>query len=147
MQIDLDQLRALMRAIEDHDIAEVEIESGDERILLRRNSLTAPFSTSAATQSQLPVAAEPMGSPAGADLIDVTSPFVGTFYRAPSPGSPPYVQLGAQVSSGQILCIVEAMKLMNEIESEVSGVVEEILVENGKPVEFGDVLFRMKPQG
>jgi acetyl-CoA carboxylase biotin carboxyl carrier protein len=75
----------------------------------------------------------------------VTSPFVGTFYRAPSPESPPYVEVGAKVKKGQVLCIVEAMKLMNEIEAEVEGTVAEILVANATPVEFGQPLFRIEP--
>jgi acetyl-CoA carboxylase biotin carboxyl carrier protein len=75
----------------------------------------------------------------------VTSPFVGTFYRAPSPDSPPYVDVGTRVKKGQVLCIVEAMKLMNEIESEVEGVVAEVLVQNATPVEFGQGLFRIEP--
>jgi acetyl-CoA carboxylase biotin carboxyl carrier protein len=74
----------------------------------------------------------------------VTSPFVGTFYRSPSPDAPPFVEAGMSVREGQTLCIVEAMKLMNEIEADVSGVIAEILVENGKPVEFGQKLFRIK---
>ena len=79
-----------------------------------------------------------------ADSIDVTSPFVGTFYRAASPEAPSFVETGAVVRTGQTLCIVEAMKLMNEIEAEVSGTVTEIYVQNGKPIEFGQKLFRIK---
>ncbi|NOK20092.1 acetyl-CoA carboxylase biotin carboxyl carrier protein, partial [Corallococcus carmarthensis] len=75
----------------------------------------------------------------------VTSPFVGTFYRTPAPDQPPFVDVGTVVRKGQVLCIVEAMKLMNEIESEVSGRIAEVLVENGRPVEFGQALFRIEP--
>jgi acetyl-CoA carboxylase biotin carboxyl carrier protein len=74
----------------------------------------------------------------------ITSPFVGTFYRAPSPDAPPFVEVGQKVTPGQVLCIVEAMKLMNEIEAEAAGVIAEVCVENGKPVEFGDRLFKVK---
>ena len=80
---------------------------------------------------------------AGADLHEVTSPMVGTFYRAPAPDAPAYVEVGDRVEEGQTLCILEAMKLMNELDSEVSGVVKEICVENAEPVEYGDVLFRI----
>ena len=82
---------------------------------------------------------------ARADLIDVTAPMVGTFYRAPAPGEPSFVEVGNRIGIGQTVCILEAMKLMNELESEVSGEVIEILVENGTPVEFGEVLMRVKP--
>lgn len=91
------------------------------------------------------------GAPAPADaapatrLVEVKSPMVGTFYRAPEPGAEPYVKPGTRVSVGQTLCIIEAMKIMNELESEVSGVVREVLVEDAQPVEFGQVLFRMEP--
>lgn len=81
----------------------------------------------------------------GAGLIEVVSPMVGTFYRAPAPDAPPYVEVGDRVSKGQTLCILEAMKLMNELESEVAGVVREIVVDNSEPVEYGQVLFRIDP--
>jgi acetyl-CoA carboxylase biotin carboxyl carrier protein len=97
------------------------------------------------------VSAEP-GSGADANseaggLIEVKSPMVGTFYRAPAPEAPPYVEVGTRVSKGQTLCILEAMKLMNELESEVEGVVRQVLVENAEPVEYGQVLFRVDPAG
>jgi acetyl-CoA carboxylase biotin carboxyl carrier protein len=78
-------------------------------------------------------------------LIDVASPMVGTFYRAPAPDAPPYVEVGSRVAKGDTLCIIEAMKLMNELESEVAGRVAEICVENAQPVEYGQVLFRVEP--
>jgi acetyl-CoA carboxylase biotin carboxyl carrier protein len=83
----------------------------------------------------------------GSGLVDVKSPMVGTFYRAPAPEAPPYVEVGSRVSKGQTLCILEAMKLMNELESEVEGVVRQVLVENSEPVEYGQVLFRIDPSG
>jgi acetyl-CoA carboxylase biotin carboxyl carrier protein len=89
-------------------------------------------------------AAVPGPSDAGADYVDVTSPFVGSFYRAPSPEVPPFVDVGSVVRSGQALCIIEAMKLMNEIESECAGTVTEIFAQNGKSVEYGQKLFRIK---
>src|SRR5690606_40365159 len=81
------------------------------------------------------------------NLIEVKSPMVGTFYRAPAPEAPPYVEVGSRVTKGQTLCILEAMKLMNELESEVDGIVREILVANAEPVEYGQVLFRIEPTG
>jgi len=80
-------------------------------------------------------------------LLEIKSPMVGTFYSAPEPGAQPYVKLGSRVAAGQVVCIIEAMKIMNEIESEVAGVVREVAVENAQPVEFGQVLFRVDPHG
>jgi acetyl-CoA carboxylase biotin carboxyl carrier protein len=94
-------------------------------------------------QAAIPVSPPPQESSNG--LFFVTSPMVGTFYRAPDPASPPFVDLGDEVKKSQTLCIIEAMKLMNEIESEVDGVIAEIFVENGKPVEYGQKLFAIRP--
>jgi acetyl-CoA carboxylase biotin carboxyl carrier protein len=95
-----------------------------------------------------PAAAAPHAPPAAsATLRDIKSPMVGTYYKAPEPGSEAYVKIGGRVTSGQTVCIIEAMKIMNEIEAEVSGVVREILVEDAQPVEFGQVLFRVDPNG
>ncbi|MYG81935.1 MAG: acetyl-CoA carboxylase biotin carboxyl carrier protein, partial [Gemmatimonadetes bacterium] len=80
-----------------------------------------------------------------ADLVDVTSPMVGTFYRAPSPEAPPYVDVGAKVAAGDVLCVIEAMKLMNELECEVSGRIVEICADNAEPVDYGQLLFRVDP--
>ena len=92
-----------------------------------------------------PSAAAPVRTPAaGADLYQVTSPMVGTFYRSPNPASPPFLEVGDTVKKGQVLCIIEAMKLMNEIESEVAGEVIDIPVSNGQPVEYAEVLFRIR---
>jgi acetyl-CoA carboxylase biotin carboxyl carrier protein len=105
----------------------------------------APPPTPLPAAAPAPVAA---AAPAKAEAkpgVMVSSPFVGTFYRAPSPDAPPFVDVGAKVKKGQTLCIVEAMKLMNEIESEVDGIVAEILVQNATPVEFGEPLFRIVP--
>ncbi|MDP9349640.1 MAG: acetyl-CoA carboxylase biotin carboxyl carrier protein, partial [Gemmatimonadota bacterium] len=92
-------------------------------------------------------AAEPAApaAPARGNLVEIKSPMVGTFYRSPSPEAPPYVEVGTPVTRGQTLCILEAMKLMNELESEASGTIREICVENGEPVEYGQVLFRIEP--
>lgn len=92
-------------------------------------------------------AEEPVKAPAKSAGTEVKSPMVGTFYGAPEPGAKPYVSVGSRVSKGQILCIIEAMKIMNEIEAEVSGVIREVAVEDASPVEFGQVLFRVDPNG
>ena len=92
-------------------------------------------------------AAVPAAAPAASNLAEIKSPMVGTFYSSPEPGAAPYLKVGSRVSAGQVVCIIEAMKIMNEIESEVSGVVREVLLENSQPVEFGQPLFRVDPNG
>jgi acetyl-CoA carboxylase biotin carboxyl carrier protein len=87
------------------------------------------------------------GAAAPSSLLEIKSPMVGTFYAQPEPGAEPYVRIGSRVSSGQTLCIIEAMKIMNPLDAEVSGVVREILVEDAQPVEFGQILFRVDPNG
>ena len=94
-----------------------------------------------------PPAAVPAAAPAPSNLAEIKSPMVGTFYSSPEPGAEPYLKVGSRVSPGQVVCIIEAMKIMNEIESEVSGVVREVLLENSQPVEFGQPLFRVDPNG
>ena len=143
MKLNLDQLRELIQLLEDSNLTEIEVQHDDDRIRLRRE----PVAVAAAPVA---VASPPAGteSPVPAPEDDahyVTSPFVGTFYRSPSPEAGPFVELGDAISPGQILCIVEAMKLMNEIEAEVAGKIVEILVEDGKAVEYGDRLFRIEP--
>ncbi|MFN8647219.1 MAG: acetyl-CoA carboxylase biotin carboxyl carrier protein [Gemmatimonadales bacterium] len=102
-----------------------------------------------ATAPAAPAAAAPAAAPASApsSLKDVKSPMVGTFYKSPEPGAEPYVKVGSRIAVGQTVCIIEAMKIMNEIEAEVSGVVKEVLVDDAQPVEFGTVLFRVDPNG
>ncbi len=107
--------------------------------------------TAAAPPVAAPPASAPGGSPAvhaapaGPALLEIKSPMVGTFYKSPEPGAEPYVKNGTRVAPGQVVCIIEAMKIMNEIESEVQGVIREVCVENAQPVEFGQVLFRVDP--
>jgi acetyl-CoA carboxylase biotin carboxyl carrier protein len=157
MEIDLKQLRELMRSLKQFDVTELELEKEGERIYLRRGpeggqpTLMTPMMASIAptTGSIPPPAPLPdLGAPKSAandpSLTTITSPFVGTFYRSPSPEAGPFVDVGSEIRPGQVLCIVEAMKLMNEIESEIAGVIVEVAGENGKPVEYGDVLFRVK---
>jgi acetyl-CoA carboxylase biotin carboxyl carrier protein len=162
MQLDHDQLRQLLALLGDSDIQELKLEGDDFRLEVRRN-LPAP-APATVTMVQAPAGAPPPPSapaaPVGAapgpsappppaasvrsDLQAVTAPMVGTFYRSSAPGEAPFVEVGSRISAGQPVCILEAMKLMNELESEFSGEVVEILVENGTPVEFGQVLMRIK---
>ena len=155
MQLDHEQLHRLLEALGESDIQEFRLEGDDFRLEIRRN---LPAQAVMAPMVQAPVAAtapvgaapEPASPPPAttatrSDLLEVTAPMVGTFYRAPAPGDSPLVEVGTRISTGQPVCILEAMKLMNELESEVSGEVVEILVDNGTPVEFGQVLMRVKP--
>jgi acetyl-CoA carboxylase biotin carboxyl carrier protein len=148
MKLDLDQLRELIRLLDESNLTEIEVEHDDERIRVRREP--APVVGAAELQSIAPTEAEIQSQRPGAagtteeDGTYVTSPFVGTFYHASSPESDPFVEVGDSIVPGQVLCIVEAMKLMNEIEAEVAGTIVEILVESGKPVEYGDRLFRIE---
>lgn len=148
MEISLKQLKNLLKALEEEGVAEFEYK--DEKYSLRvgfGRSALAPSVAPAPGLVAAPVAATPEGAVVKADeagVVFVTSPFVGTFYRSPSPDSDPFVEIGSVVKPGQSLCIVEAMKLMNEIESEYAGTVLEIMVENGTSVEFGQKLFKLK---
>jgi len=149
MNIDLKKLRALLKTLADGDVSEFEFEDKQTRIKLARGAVVgAPVVVSApavATPAATAPAVDASAAPAeDSGMVIVTSPFVGTFYRAPSPEAPSFVEAGSTVREGQTLCIVEAMKLMNEIEADCSGLIDEILVENGKPVEFGQPLFRVK---
>ena len=166
--IDLEFLRGLIGAVDASGIDSIEISRAGTRIRISKTPPAAPAlpvpavapAPVVALQTQPAsvglVAAAPVGAiaaealsagaePARSDLLEVKSPMVGTFYRAPAPEAPPYVEVGSYVTKGQTLCILEAMKLMNELESEVEGVVREVLVDNTEPVEFGQVLFRVEP--
>lgn len=136
MKVNLDQLRELIQLLKESNLTEIEVEQDDDRIRLRRESTPVAGVVGVAPSAE---AAAPE-----AEGTYVTSPFVGTFYRAPSPDDNAFVEVGDQVAPGQVLCIVEAMKLMNEIEAEIAGEIVEILVESGKPVEYGDRLFRIE---
>ncbi|HFE45693.1 MAG TPA: acetyl-CoA carboxylase biotin carboxyl carrier protein [Nannocystis exedens] len=146
---DLRYIRELARVAKNYDLGEVEIESGEHRILIRRGaSPGAPVVVAA------PAAAAPTPAPAPAAAVRevveeveadyITSPFVGTFYRAPSAEAAAFVEVGGSVQNGQTLCIVEAMKLFNELEAEFPCVIEEVLVENAQPVEYGARLFKVR---
>jgi acetyl-CoA carboxylase biotin carboxyl carrier protein len=147
--VDIDKLRELLAVLKAENVAEFEHESEQARIhiVLATAHHHAPvhFAPAAAPTVHVSQAAAPAAAEeAPSDSVDVTSPFVGTFYRAPSPDAPSFIEVGSVVRPGQTLCIVEAMKLMNEIEAEVSGTVVEVYAQNGKPVEFGQKLFRIK---
>ncbi len=165
--IDLDFVQKLIRTVDESSIDNVEIERGGTRIRVSKTPAT-PAAPASARLESAPAASAPVstdaagaaapsapsdgdadaeaGAPAEEEgWIEVTSPMVGTFYRAPSPGADPFTEVGERVSSGDTLCIIEAMKLMNELEAEVGGVVKEVCVDNGEPVEYGQVLFRLDP--
>ncbi len=144
--MDLQQIEDLIRLMRKHRVGEVEYENADIKLAVRFHaSGVAPTVVAAPVAAAAPAAAAPAPAPAAAPAGRmVKSPMVGTFYRAAKPGSPPFASVGDKVSVGQPLCIIEAMKLMNELESDVAGVIEEILVENGQPVQFGQALFRVR---
>ncbi|RKG77806.1 acetyl-CoA carboxylase biotin carboxyl carrier protein [Corallococcus exercitus] len=166
--LDVEALRQIVEILEASDVTRLVWTRGPEKLYIRRGHApettivhhTAPsgpgVTVSPPVDYSAPAAprAAPAAAPAAAPVPEkpaekpghmVTSPFVGTFYRTPAPDQPPFVDVGTMVRKGQVLCIVEAMKLMNEIESEVSGRIAEVLVENGRPVEFGQALFRIEP--
>ena len=157
-----DRVDALAEVLRRHELTEIEVEEGGVRIYVRRGGepmhhapapLAVPVHAPMPTTAHAPApsaSGAPSGQPASqTDTSDgnvayVTSPFVGTFYRAPSPDMSPFVDVGTRIKKGQVLCIVEAMKLMNEIESEIEGAIVQILVENGQAVEYGEPLFKIK---
>jgi acetyl-CoA carboxylase biotin carboxyl carrier protein len=150
--VELEEIRALLELLKEYEVGEYQYRDADHNIRLR----LGPPVVAAAPIAQQVVAAQPAPAAAVAaseaaapsdGSVAQESPMVGTFYASPSPDSPAFVQVGDTVTKGQVLCIVEAMKLMNEIEAEVSGVVSAILVENGQPVQFGQDLFRIRPAG
>lgn len=147
--MDLRKLKTLIELVESSGIAELEIHEGEERVRITRAVAPHQQLYAAAPQQAIapaPVAAAPVAAPvAAAPAVEegkiVKSPMVGTFYRSASPGSKAFVDVGQQVNSGDTLCIIEAMKLLNEIDADHAGVIKAILVENGQPVEFGQPLF------
>ncbi len=146
MELSLEELCKLITVLNQTDITELTIESEDLRLSIHRGASQAITTVlPAGSTAAPPVAAPPDPSMAARNLVDVTSPMVGTFYSAASPDAPPFVCVGDVIQRGQTVCIVEAMKLMNDIESDVTGRVAEILVENAQPVEYGQVLMRLDP--
>ena len=153
----IEDVKKLVALVEKTDVSLVAWSRGVEKVVIRRGAVVSMAQHAPVALHHAPVAAPVAAAPAAAPAakaeakvadapgVLVTSPFVGTYYRAPSPDSPPFTEVGAKVKKGQTLCIVEAMKLMNEIESEVDGVVAEAYAQNGSPVEFGEKLFRIVP--
>jgi len=149
--VDITQIRKLIRLIQSSDVTEIEVTQGDQTVRISRQNTAAPVAAPAAVDLVSPTA------PATAPVVEatppaesndehqVTSPMVGTFYAAPSPDADAFVTTGQKVQKGETLCIIEAMKMMNEIEAEYSGVVEAVLVENGTPVEYGQPIFIITP--
>jgi acetyl-CoA carboxylase biotin carboxyl carrier protein len=148
MNLDLNDLRRLLRILEKRNVSEFELEDDKMRLRLVRGGVVVAAAPAHFAVSSAPAAAAPAAAPApavdDAGVVFVTSPFVGTFYRSPSPDAPSFVEPGSAVREGQALCIVEAMKLMNEIEADCAGTIIEILAENGKSVEFGQKLFKVR---
>ena len=149
--MDMKQIKAVLRTLDGTDVTEFEYEDEGLRLRVSRGSdavapaiVAAPFPAAVAAAS-VPLAAPVAVAPVAVDSGNlITSPFVGTFYRAPAPDVAPFAEVGQRVEKGQTLCIVEAMKLMNEIEADVSGTVKSIFVENAQPVEFGQKLFSIQ---
>jgi acetyl-CoA carboxylase biotin carboxyl carrier protein len=154
------ELKELIEFLIEKDIAEFELERGDVKVRIKRGETVAAAPTvilPSVAMAGAPTALKPAhpapvdtvaaGSPAEAGLQVVRSPIVGTYYESPSPGSPPFVKVGDKVEVGQLLCIVEAMKLMNEIEADVAGEIVKKLVANGQPIEYGQELFQIRPAG
>ena len=136
--MDLRKLKTLIDLVSESGVAELEIREGEDHVRI----VNPTRASAAALQPQTVITAAGAAAPApAAEKKTITSPMVGTFYRSPSPGAKPFVEVGQKVAAGDTVCIIEAMKLLNEIEAETDGVIREILVENGSPVEFGQPLF------
>jgi acetyl-CoA carboxylase biotin carboxyl carrier protein len=161
--MDVDGIRTILDLVKEHDLSEFELEVEGLKIKVRKSDgIRVVEAAAAGDHAPLPSAAVSSGGAAGgaravaervpggpaapvdADLAIVSSPIVGTLYRAPEPGAPPFVDIGARVKKGQVLCIIEAMKLMNEIECDYAGDVVSIYVENGQPVQYGERLFAIR---
>lgn len=172
MSLNLGELRDLLTAINQTDIEELTLKSDDFELTVRRNLRVSPTPVPVVSTVLVPDAGAPSPAPTTANaldavasvapmatpaapvvpppsndrkLLEITSPMVGTFYRAPAPDESPFVEVGDRIKTGQTVCIIEAMKLMNELEAEVSGEIVEILVQNGEPVEYGQPLMRVSP--
>ena len=148
----LDEVKALVKVLEGTDVTSLRWDRNGQQLVIRRGqaapalpALAPVFHAPAPVAAAAPPPRAPAPEPEAKPGVIITSPFVGTFYRSPSPDSPPFVDVGTVVKKGQVLCIVEAMKLMNEIEAEAPGKVAEIMVPNATPVEFGQPLFRLEP--
>lgn len=161
--MDIRKVKKLVELLEESGIAEIEITEGEESVRISRHGPSVPAAPAAPAPVVVPAPAAPAPAPAAAPAppasapeasveteeegYAVTAPMVGTYYSASSPGSPPFVQVGDRVSEGDTLCIVEAMKMMNQIEADVSGTIKSIRVQNGDPVEYGQILFVIDQRG
>ena len=157
--MDIRKIKKLIEMLEESQLNEIEITEGEESIRLSRSGPVAqmlapppmmpamPTAHTADPAISTPVASAPTGEPASDSGSTVCSPMVGTFYASPNPDSNAYVELGSQVTAGDTLCMIEAMKIFNQVEAEVSGIVRKILKSSGDPVEFGEVLFVIEEQG
>lgn len=145
--VDLRKLKTLIDLVQQSGISELEITEGEERVRISRGVPTVALQAGAPAQAVTPApaaAAPPAGAEAEPEGHVIRSPMVGTFYRASAPGAKAFVEVGQEVKSGQTLCIIEAMKLLNEIEADRDGVVKAVLAENGQPVEYGEPLFTLE---
>jgi len=160
--VDLDQLRQILTLVQEHELSEFEFEQDGLRLFIRKHGVAAMHAapppavvTTSAVAAHVPASVAPVASPAAVavpaaaeqteiELAIVKSPIVGTFYRSPEPGAASFVEIGSAVKKGQVLCIIEAMKLMNEIDSEYDGEIVNIYVENGQPVQYGERLFAIR---
>ena len=145
------EIKELLQIFEESGVAEMEVQRGENRLRLRRAPTTQELAVPVAAApppppAHAPATAAAKTSPADANHTLIKSPIVGTYYDAPSPGAPPFVKIGDTVEPGQVLCIIESMKLMNEIEAEMAGTLVHKLVENGRPVEYGEALFAIRPR-
>jgi acetyl-CoA carboxylase biotin carboxyl carrier protein len=151
--MDLKDIKAIIDLMKKNSVSEFELERQDFKIRLKRGGAPAVIAQSddiapmAYAPPQLPASAAPPQAAAMAisGEIEIKSPMIGTFYRSPSPEAGPYIEVGMEVNPDTVVCIVEAMKVMNEIKSEVRGVITQVLVESGKPIEFGQPLFKVRP--
>lgn len=156
----IEEIKELLQIFNESGVAELEVQRGDNRVRIRRASVNqevivpmagspvagSVFATPAGAPTAASVAPVKSADAADSGIVFVKSPIVGTFYESPAPGAAAFVKVGDSVETGQVLCIIESMKLMNEIEAEMSGVIVSKLVENGRPVEYGEALFGLRPR-
>jgi acetyl-CoA carboxylase biotin carboxyl carrier protein len=144
--VDLKDIKAIIDLMTKNELSVFEMEKDGFRLKLQKGVGDQPImvSTAAPAVTNGPAASAPAGAAAATGLKDITSPMVGTFYRAASPDAPAFVDVGTQVTEDTVVCIIEAMKVMNEIKAETTGVIAEVVAENGKPVQFGQALFRVR---
>ncbi|HEV3330574.1 MAG TPA: acetyl-CoA carboxylase biotin carboxyl carrier protein [Bryobacteraceae bacterium] len=145
----VDEIRELIQLANETGVAELEVQRGENRVRIRRAGVAGQDILLPPASSSPPITVgsprESLEKPSDPNVVLVKSPIVGTYYESPSPGAPPFVRVGERVQPGKVLCIIESMKLMNEIEAETAGIVESKLVLNGQPVEYGEALFAVRP--